>query len=55
LQEAITKHGLNLAGTIPKDDLLYEFDMNGNPTVNLPDNNPALSATFEIFDKIIEI
>ncbi|RLB28939.1 MAG: carbon monoxide dehydrogenase [Deltaproteobacteria bacterium] len=54
LQEAITKHGLNLAGTIPKDDLLYEFDMNGNPTFNLPDNNPALSATFEIFDKIIE-
>ncbi len=55
LQEAITKHGLNLAGTIPKDDILSEFDMNGNPTVNLPDNNPALSKTFEIFDKIIEI
>jgi CO dehydrogenase maturation factor len=54
LQEAITKHGLNLAGTIPKDDVLYEFDMNGNPTVNLPDDNPALSTAFKIFDKIIE-
>ena len=54
LQEAITKHGLNLAGTIPKDDVLYEFDMNGDPTGNLPDDNPALSTAFEIFDKIIE-
>ena len=55
LQEAIVKHGLNLAGTMPKDDLLYDFDMNGTPTVNLPDDNPALCAAFEIFDKIIEI
>ena len=54
LQEAIVKHGLNLAGTMPKDDLLYDFDMKGNPTVNLPDDNPALSTAFEIFDKIIE-
>jgi len=54
LQEAITKHGLNLAGTIPKDDVLYEFDMNGNPTANLPNDNPALSTAFKIFDKIIE-
>ena len=54
LQKAITKHGLNLAGTIPKDDLLYEFDMAGNPTVTLPGDNPALSAAFTIFDEIIE-
>ena len=55
LQEAIVKHGLNLAGTMPKDDLLYDFDMNGTPTVNLPDDNPALSTAFDIFDKIIEV
>ncbi len=55
LQEAIVEHGLNLAGTMPKDDLLYDFDMKGNPTVNLPDDNPALSTAFEIFDKIIEV
>jgi CO dehydrogenase maturation factor len=54
LQKAITKHGLNLAGTIPKDDLLYDFDMAGKPTVTLPDDNPALSAAFAIFDEIIE-
>jgi len=54
LEKAIIKTGLNLAGTIPKDDLLYDFDMAGNPTVTLPDDNPALSAAFAIFDEIIE-
>jgi CO dehydrogenase maturation factor len=54
LQEAIVKHGLNLAGTMPKDDLLYDFDMKGNPTVTLPNDSPALSAAFDIFDNIIE-
>jgi len=55
LQEAIIKHRLNLAGIIPKDDLLYNFDLNGTPTVGLPDDNPAVSAAFDIFDKIIKL
>ncbi len=54
LQQAIASNGLNLAGTIPKDDLVYDFDMAGSPTVTLPDNNPALSAAFTIFDEIID-
>jgi CO dehydrogenase maturation factor len=54
LQQAIASNGLNLAGTIPKDDLVYDFDMAGSPTVSLPDNNPALSAAFTIFDEIID-
>jgi CO dehydrogenase maturation factor len=55
LQAAIVKHGLDLAGTMPQDDLLYDFDMNGNPTITLPDDSPALSAAFDIFDNIIEV
>ena len=54
LQEAIAKQGLDLAGTIPKDDLLYDFDMKGSPTITLPDNNPAVSAAFDIFEKVVE-
>jgi CO dehydrogenase maturation factor len=54
LQRAIHEHKLNLAGTIPKDDLLYDFDMAGNPTVTLPDDNLALSSAFAIFNTIIE-
>jgi CO dehydrogenase maturation factor len=55
LRNEIGKRGLNLAGIIPKDDLLFEFDMNGNPTVNLPADNPARAATFEIFDTILDL
>jgi CO dehydrogenase maturation factor len=54
LKEAVEKFGLDLAGTIPKDDDLYDFDMKGNPTCSLPDDNPAMSAAWSIFDKIIE-
>ncbi|MEA3358932.1 MAG: carbon monoxide dehydrogenase, partial [Thermodesulfobacteriota bacterium] len=54
LKEAVEKFGLDLAGTIPKDDDLYDFDMKGNPTSSLPDDNPAMSAAWSIFDKIIE-
>jgi CO dehydrogenase maturation factor len=55
LRDAIDKQGLQLAGTIPKDDLLYDYDMRGNPTLTLPNDNPALAAAFEIFDKIFDI
>ncbi len=54
LREAIAKHGLELVGWMPEDDLLYDFDMKGSPIVTLPDDNPALRAAFEIFDRIIE-
>ena len=55
LREAIAKQGLQLAGTIPKDDLLYDYDMRGNPTLTLPNDNPAISAAYEIFDKVFEV
>lgn len=54
LREEIVQHGLDLAGTMPEDGLLYDFDMKGNPIVALPDDNLALCAAFEIFDRIIE-
>ncbi len=54
LKKAVDKFELNLAGIIPKDDDLYDFDMKGNPTSSLPDDNPAMSAAWRIFDKIIE-
>jgi len=51
--EIINNAGLELAGTIPEDDTVYEFDLDGHPTVELPDDNPAIQAAFEIFDRII--
>jgi len=49
LQEA----GLEFAGTIPDDETVYEFDLSGRPTIEMPEDNPAVIKAFAIFDKII--
>jgi CO dehydrogenase maturation factor len=50
----IKENGLELAGTIPEDNDVYEYDLNGRPTIEIPENNKAVKAAFEIFDRIIE-
>jgi CO dehydrogenase maturation factor len=50
----IKEKGLTLAGTIPEDPTVYEYDLNGRPTIELPEDNIAVMAAYEIFDKIIE-
>jgi CO dehydrogenase maturation factor len=46
--------GLELIGTIPEDDQVYEYDLNGKPTVEIPEDSQAVKAAFEIFDKIVK-
>ena len=50
----IKENGLELAGTIPEDPTVYEYDLNGRPTIELPEDNIAVMAAYEIFNKIIE-
>jgi len=50
----IADEGLDLAGTIPEDDTVYDFDLNGRPTIEIPKDNNALKAAFKIFDTIIK-
>jgi len=52
--DIIDKDGMDLAGTIPEDQTVYEFDLEGRPTIELPDDNPAIEAAYGIFDKILE-
>jgi CO dehydrogenase maturation factor len=47
------QNGLELAGIIPDDEAVYRYDLNGQPTIALDENNPAVRAAFEIFDKIV--
>jgi CO dehydrogenase maturation factor len=51
--DLIKGEDLEFAGTIPEDNAVYEFDLNGTPTVEIPENNKAIQAAFHIFDKII--
>ncbi len=51
--DMINEAGLELAGTIPEDDAVYEFDLNGRPTVEMPEDSKSVKAAFEIFERII--
>ncbi|MBT3312361.1 MAG: AAA family ATPase [Desulfobacterales bacterium] len=50
----IEQSGLELGGTIPEDHAFYEYDLNGRPTIEMPEDNNAIKAAYEIFDKIIK-
>ncbi len=55
-QEAIdllATEGLELAGTIPEDETVYQFDFDGKPTIEIDENNPAMQAAWAIFERII--
>ena len=51
--EMVAAGGLELAGTVPDDRTIYEFDFKGRPTVEMPEDCPSVQAAFEIFDKIL--
>jgi CO dehydrogenase maturation factor len=51
--DLIKGEDLEFAGTIPEDTAVYEFDLHGTPTIEIPENNKAIQAAFQIFDKII--
>jgi CO dehydrogenase maturation factor len=49
----IEEAGLTYAGAVPEDRTIYEYDMKGRPTVDLPETSEAVKAVFGIFEKII--
>jgi len=51
--EEIAKQGLELAGFIPEDSQLAEFDSQGRPTFTLPADSPALKGAYAIFDQLL--
>jgi CO dehydrogenase maturation factor len=51
--EMIQKNGLELAGTVPEDPTVYEFDFDGRPTIEMPEDCRSVRAAFQIFDKIV--
>jgi CO dehydrogenase maturation factor len=50
----IAEDGPDLAGTIPDDHTIYEFDLKGRPTIEIPEDSEAVQAAFKVFEKIIK-
>ena len=51
--QIINDGGVKLAGTIPDDRTIYEYDFNGRPTIQMPAESPSVQAAFAIFDRIV--
>ena len=49
----IANSGLELGGTISEDKTVYEYDLNGRPTIELPEENPSIKEAFAIFEHIL--
>ena len=45
--------GLELAGTVPADPVVYDYDLNGRPTVDMPEESASVEAAFNIFNKVV--
>jgi CO dehydrogenase maturation factor len=52
--EMIKTGGLELAGTVPEDRNIYEYDFNGRPTIEIPEDSASVQAAFGIFEKIVQ-
>lgn len=52
LADEIEKTGLPLAGVIPGDPQITEYDIKGKPLFELPEDSPALSELYRILDRL---
>jgi CO dehydrogenase maturation factor len=52
--EEIQKQKLELGGTIPVDEAIYQFDLEGRPTFQLPLESKAVQAARRIFEAYIQ-
>jgi len=53
VKKAIADFKLELAGMIPEDPMVRNFDLEGRPTVGLDAGSDAVAAAYRVFDKII--
>ena len=51
-REEVEKQGLELLGVVPHDELVYQYDCDGRPTVTLPVDSPVRKALREIVGKL---
>ena len=53
VMEIIRAADLEYVGTVFEDDTLYAYDLNGQPTIEMPLDTPVVKSAFAIFDNVI--
>ena len=54
IRREIERFDLNLLGVVPMDEMIFEYDCNRRPLVELPEDSKAKIAVKEIFEKLNE-
>ncbi|MFP3999186.1 MAG: AAA family ATPase [Desulfobacterales bacterium] len=52
--EMLQEAGVELCGVLPEDDAVYDYDLKGEPMINLPEDNPVAAAAYDVFGRILE-
>ena len=52
VREEIEKHGLELFGVLPQDDLVFEYDCEGRPSSKVPEDTPVKQALQAIMNRL---
>ncbi len=50
LRELAVGMGLHCAGLVPQDERIFEYDLQGRPLIELPDDSPALRSVFTLIE-----
>jgi CO dehydrogenase maturation factor len=53
VMEIIRAAELEYMGTVFEDETLYAYDLNGQPSIEMPLDTPVVKSAFAIFDKLI--
>ncbi len=53
LKAAIEQQGIEFAGFVPADDMIFEFDLAGRPLIELPPESRALKGYYEILERLL--
>jgi CO dehydrogenase maturation factor len=53
VEQAVEEYKLALVGTVPDDPEVTAFDLEGRPTIELENGSEAVSASYDIFARII--
>jgi len=54
ISQQIEGLGPESVAIIPEDEFIYHYDLEGNPTINLPPESVALQAAYKVFASIID-
>ena len=52
LKDEACKMGIEVAGIIPNDDVVFQYNLKGQPILELPPKSPALLATKGILERV---